>query len=134
VHVSQFIADVLGLQASAFQTPAALKGKKLTWHDPCHLNRHLGAKEQPRRLLKSLADTKYIEMPSADRCCGMGGQFNLLNYELSQKIGEKKIESIEATDADIVVTACPGCQFQLLDGIVRQKKPQKVMSLMEVLG
>ena len=134
VHVSQFIADILGLQASAFQTPAALKGKKLTWHDPCHLNRHLGTKEQPRRLLKSLADVKYIEMPNADRCCGMGGQFNLLNYDLSLKIGEKKLESIEATEADIVVTACPGCQFQLLDGIVRLKKPQKVMSLMEVLG
>jgi glycolate oxidase iron-sulfur subunit len=133
-HVSTFIADVVGLQASAFQTPAALKGKKLTWHDPCHLNRHLGSKEQPRRILKSLEDAKYIEMPGADRCCGMGGQFSMLNYELSQKIGQKKIESIESTEADIVVTACPGCQFQLLDGIVRLKKPQKVMSLMEVLG
>ena len=73
-------------------------------------------------------------MPSADRCCGMGGQFSLLNYELSQKIGERKINGIESTEADIVVTACPGCQFQLLDGIVRLKKPQKVMNLMEVLG
>jgi glycolate oxidase iron-sulfur subunit len=98
------------------------------------LNRHLGSKEQPRRILKSLEGAKYIEMPGADRCCGMGGQFSMLNYELSQKIGQKKIESIESTEADIVVTACPGCQFQLLDGIVRLKKPQKVMSLMEVLG
>ena len=133
-HISQFITDDLGLQASAFETPAALKGKKLTWHDPCHLNRHLGAKEQPRRILKSLADTEFIEMRAADRCCGMGGQFSLLNYELSQKIGEKKIESIEETDADIVVTACPGCQFQLLDGIVRMKKRQKVMNQMEVIA
>jgi glycolate oxidase iron-sulfur subunit len=133
-HVSQFIADDLGLRASAFQTPAALKGKKITWHDPCHLNRHLGVKEQPRRLLRSLADTEYVEMQGSDRCCGMGGQFSLLHYELSQKIGEKKIESIEATDADIVVTACPGCQFQLLDGIVRLNKRQKVMNLMEVIG
>ena len=133
-HVSQFIVDVLGVQASAVRTPESMKGKKLTWHDPCHLNRHLGAKEQPRRLLKSLEGVKYIEMQSADRCCGMGGQFSLLNYELSQRIGEKKLESIEATEADIVVTACPGCQFQLLDGIVRLNKPQKVMSLMEVLS
>lgn len=133
-HVSQFITDVFQLQASAFQTPAALKGKKITWHDPCHLNRHLGAKEQPRSILKSLEGTTYIEMPGADKCCGMGGQFTLMNPELSQKIGEKKINSIESTQADIVVTACPGCQFQLLDGIVRLKKPQKVMNLMEVLG
>jgi glycolate oxidase iron-sulfur subunit len=133
-HVTQFIIDVMGMQASAFETPAALKGKKITWHDPCHLNRHLGAKEQPRNILKSLDGAKFIEMPGADRCCGMGGQFSLLNYELSKKIVEKKIDSIEATEADIVVTACPGCQFQLLDGIVRLKKPQKVMHLMDVLG
>jgi glycolate oxidase iron-sulfur subunit len=133
-HISQFIADVLDLQASAIETPPALRGKRLTWHDPCHLNRHLGVKGQPRRILQSLEDARYIEMPGADKCCGMGGQFSLLNYELSQKIGEKKISGIESTEADIVVTACPGCQFQLLDGIVRLKKPQKVMSLMEVLG
>jgi glycolate oxidase iron-sulfur subunit len=133
-HISQFIDDILRLPASAFATPPALKGKKITWHDPCHLNRHLGAKEQPRRILKSLEGTNFIEMPGADKCCGMGGQFSLLNYELSQKIGQKKIESIESTEADIVVTACPGCQFQLLDNIVRLKKPQKVMSLMEIIG
>jgi glycolate oxidase iron-sulfur subunit len=132
-HSSQFLMNVLNLPASAFQTSNAVKGKKLTWHDPCHLNRHVGVKEQPRQILESLSDARYIEMPNADRCCGMGGQFNLLNYELSMKIAQKKIESIESTDADIVVTACPGCQFQLLDGLARNKSPQKVMSLMEVL-
>ena len=72
-------------------------------------------------------------MPDAGRCCGMAGQFNLLYYDLSQKIAEKKINSIDSTDADIVVTACPGCEFQLLDNLRRLDRPQKVMSLMEVL-
>jgi glycolate oxidase iron-sulfur subunit len=132
-HVSQFLIDVLKLPASAFQTSDAIKGKRLTWHDPCHLNRHLGVKEQPRRMLESLTDARYIEMPNADRCCGMGGQFNLLNYELSMKIAQRKTEGIEATGADIVVTACPGCQFQLMDSLAHQNKPQTVMSLMEVI-
>jgi glycolate oxidase iron-sulfur subunit len=64
----------------------------------------------------------------------MGGQFNLLHYELSMKIAAKKTESIEAADADIVVTACPGCQLQMMDSASRLKKPQKVMNLMDVLG
>jgi glycolate oxidase iron-sulfur subunit len=132
-HISQFLVDVLDLPASSYQTPAEIRGKKLTWHDPCHLNRHLAVKEQPRGILKSLADANYVELPDAGRCCGMAGQFNLFYYELSQKIAEKKVENIESSDADIVVTACPGCQFQLLDNIVRLKKPMKVMSLMEVL-
>jgi len=132
-HISQFLTDVLEMPASAYRTAPALAGKKITWHDPCHLNRHLGIKEQPRQILKSLDGAEYIEMPNADRCCGMAGQFNLLYYELSQKIAEKKIDSIAETDADIVVTACPGCQFQLLDNITRLGRRQKVMSLIEVL-
>jgi len=132
-HVSQFITDVLEVPASAYRTAPALQGKKITWHDPCHLNRHLGIKQQPRKILQSLEGAQFVEMPNADRCCGMAGQFNLLFYELSQKIAERKIESIDQSNADIVVTACPGCQFQLLDNIVRLGKPQKVMSLMEVL-
>jgi glycolate oxidase iron-sulfur subunit len=133
-HMSQFLIDVLDLQASSFQTPAAIKGKTLTWHDPCHLNRHLGVKEQPRRILKSLADVRFVEMPNAGRCCGMAGQFNLFYYDLSKKIAEKKIESIEASEADIVVTACPGCEFQLLDNLARLNKRQKVMTLMDVIS
>ena len=132
-HISQFITDVMEIPASAYRTAPALKGKKITWHDPCHLNRHLGIKQQPRQILQSLDEAEYIEMPNADRCCGMAGQFNLLYYDLSQKIAEKKIASIDASNADIVVTACPGCQFQLLDNITRLGRPQKVMSLMEVM-
>ncbi|HSW40874.1 MAG TPA: (Fe-S)-binding protein [Acidobacteriota bacterium] len=133
-HISQFLTDTLDLQASAFQPSAEIIGKKITWHDPCHLNRHLGIKEQPRRILASLADAAYIEMPDADRCCGMGGQFNLLNYDLSMQIARRKTESIEASGADIVVTACPGCQLQLMDSAARLNKTQKVMNLMEVIG
>jgi glycolate oxidase iron-sulfur subunit len=133
-HISQFLTDILDLPASSFQTPPEIKGRKLTWHDPCHLNRHLGIKEQPRRLLKSLAGVNYVEMPDASRCCGMAGQFSLLFNDLSRKIADRKMESIEASDADIVVTACPGCQYQLLDNLARLNRPQRVMSLMEVLG
>jgi glycolate oxidase iron-sulfur subunit len=132
-HASQFITDVLEIPASAYQTAAAVKGKKITWHDPCHLNRHLGLTQQPRQILKSLDEAQYIEMPDAGRCCGMAGQFNLLYYDLSQKIAEKKIASIDSSGADIVVTACPGCEFQLLDNLTRLGRRQKVMTLMEVL-
>ena len=132
-HVSQFLTDVLELNAPAFGLNPELRGRKLTWHDPCHLNRHLGVKEQPRRILKSLDGAEYVEMPNADRCCGMAGQFSMMHYELSQKIAEKKMDAVASSGADVVVTACPGCQFQLSEGVARRKMPQKVMSLMDVL-
>jgi len=133
-HVTQLIVDLLKLPASVYRATDSISGKKLTWHDPCHLNRHLGIKAQPRQIIRSIPGTEYVEMPNADRCCGMAGQFSLYYYELSKKIAEKTVESVEASGADIVVTACPGCQLQLLDNLTRMGNPKKVMNLMELLG
>jgi len=131
--LSQFLVDVLQLPTSAYQPSREAKGLKVTWHDPCHLSRHLEVISQPRQVINSIPDIEYIEMPNADRCCGMAGTFSIYYYDLSQKIASKKIEAIKATEADIVVTACPGCQIQLIDNITRHKMPQKVMHIIELL-
>ncbi len=131
--ISEFLVDVLKLPASAYQPASEFKGKKVTWHDPCHLGRHLGVTSQPRQILKSIPGIEYVEMPNADRCCGMAGTFSIYYYDLSKKIAQKKMEAIQATDADIVVTACPGCQIQLTDNIVQNKMQQKVKHFMELL-
>jgi glycolate oxidase iron-sulfur subunit len=130
--ITEFLVDVLKLPLSAYRVAEEFRGKTVTWHEPCHLGRYLGVKEQPRKILKSLPDIKYVEMPGADACCGMAGTFSIYFYELSQKIAAKKVDAIEATGADIVVTDCPGCQIQLIDSLTRQKKPVRVRHIMEL--
>lgn len=131
--ITEFLVDILNLPPSAYKVAEEFKGKKVTWHEPCHLGRYLGVTEQPRKILKFLPDIEYIEMPDADRCCGMAGTFSINFYDLSRKIAEKKTDSIDSTGADIVVTDCPGCQIQLIDGITRKQMPQKVLHIMELL-
>jgi glycolate oxidase iron-sulfur subunit len=131
--ISEFLIDVLDLPASAYKPSAEAKGKKVTWHDPCHLSRHLGITSQPRQVIKSIPGIEYIEMPDADRCCGMAGAFSMYYYDLSKEIADKKAASIEATGADIVVSSCPGCEIQLIDSVVRNKLPVKVMHIMELI-
>jgi glycolate oxidase iron-sulfur subunit len=133
VHITAFLVDVLKLPAEAYKAVPAVRGKTVTWHDPCHLSRHMGVREQPRRILKMIPDIKYVEMAEADRCCGMAGGFSLHYYELSSKIADKKIKNIRDSGADIVVSGCPGCEIQLMDGIARHKLPVKVMHIMELL-
>jgi glycolate oxidase iron-sulfur subunit len=130
--ITEFLVDILKLPASSYRVASELKGGKVTWHEPCHLGRYLGIKEQPRKILKSLSDIDYIEMPDADRCCGMAGTFSLNFYNLSRKIAQRKLDSIKSTGADIVLTDCPGCQVQLLDGIMQNGMTQKVMHIMEL--
>jgi glycolate oxidase iron-sulfur subunit len=131
--VSEFLVDVLKLPASAFVPADGVKGKKVTWHDPCHAVRYLGVKDQPRRILSSLPGVEFREMVGADRCCGMAGAFSLHYYDLSKKIGDKKAQRIKDTGADIVATACPGCMIQLTDSVKRNHLPQQVMHIMELL-
>ena len=131
--ITEFLVDVLKLPASAYHASPEAKGKKVTWHDPCHLVRHMGVKEQPRQILKSIPEIEYVEMPNADKCCGMAGTFSIRFYDLSQKIADKKVAGIEETGADIVATDCPGCEIQLIDSTIRQEKPVKVMHIMELL-
>jgi glycolate oxidase iron-sulfur subunit len=128
--ISEFLVDVLKLPA--YRITPALKGKKITWHDSCHLNRYLHVKDQPRQILKSL-EADYREMLRADWCCGMAGSFSMYYYDLSKKIADKKVETIRGTDADIVVAGCPGCMIQLIDNTMRHKVPVKVMHIMELL-
>ena len=130
--ISQFLVDVLKLPPSSYRVSPELKGLKVTWHDPCHLIRYLGIKEEPRQIIKSLDGLKYEEMIRADWCCGMAGTFSISYYDLSKKIAERKMETIKSTGADIVVTSCPGCIIQLTDNIVRHKMPQKVMHIIEL--
>jgi len=131
--ISEFLVDVLKLPASAYQPSAEAKGLKVTWHDPCHLNRHLGIKDQPRQIIKSIPGIEYVDMPNADRCCGMAGTFSIYYYDLSKKIADKKMEAIKASGADIVASSCPGCEIQLIDGVIRNKMPVKVMHIIELL-
>ena len=131
--INEFLVDILKLPDSAYKASPEVKGKKVTWHDPCHLNRYLGVREQPRKILKSIKDIEYIEMTRADWCCGMAGAFSLHYYELSQQIDDRKMDTVKETGADILATGCPGCQVQLTDNALRHKLPIKVMHIMDVL-
>lgn len=131
--ISQFLVDVLKLPSTAYKVRPELRNRKITWHDPCHLNRYLGIKDQPRQIIKSLQGIEYREMVRADWCCGMAGSFSMHYYDLSKKIADKKMETIRATQADIVTAGCPGCMIQLIDNTMRHNMSVKVMHIMDLL-
>ncbi len=105
------VYDATEYLARVIPTGAARLDLTATYHDPCHLRWGQDVSEQPRELLCSVCN--YAEMACAEECCGFGGTFSLLHYELSQRIAARKAESIAATNADVVATACPGCMMQL---------------------
>ena len=105
----------------------------ITYHDPCHL-RTRAITRQPRELLQAAPGVRLTEMEGADKCCGLGGTFNVYHYDTSLQINAPKAAAIIETGADAVVTGCPGCMMQLSDGLKQRGAKTRVMHTLEVLA
>jgi glycolate oxidase iron-sulfur subunit len=102
-----------------------------TYHEPCHLGRGQGVKNQPRDLLRGTG--KFVEMKEADMCCGGAGSFHMDYPDISKKILDKKQMNIEKTGASIVVTGCPGCLIQLTKAAKASNGKFKAMHISQVI-
>ena len=122
------------LAGAGIKAPTRPLAQRVTYHDPCHLARGQGITKEPRHLLQEIPGVQYVELAEADRCCGGGGSFSFTHYELSKRINDRKMQHIAETDAQLVVSECPGCKLHLTDGIVRHSMSQKVRQVAEVLA
>jgi len=122
---AEFLTDCLGVDS--LEAPEPTGSLSLTYHDPCHLDRGMMVKSQPRHLLSSLPRVELVEMADADQCCGGGGAFSIYYPDLSRDIGARKAENVSGTGAGTVVTGCPVCIIQLEEMLRRAGSLQKVV-------
>ncbi len=108
------------------------KKTPVTYHDPCHLRKSLNIYKEPRRLIEANQDYKLVEMSQPERCCGMGGSFNIEHYDLSLRIGMYKRDDILATKAKVVVTSCPACMIQLYDIFSKNEDQVEIRHVIEI--
>lgn len=122
--ISEFIEKYCTYEAKSLNT-------KITYHDPCHLHWGQNISKQPRDILRH--SSNFQEMENPERCCGGGGVFNLLHYDLSRKIGEYKAKAIEKSGANVVATGCPGCRLQIEDLLAANGSAVKCTHTIQVL-
>ena len=91
--------------------------RRVTYQDPCHLAHAQRITRQPRNLLKAIPGLELVEMEASSMCCGGAGFYSMVQPEVSGQILETKIGNIEATEAEQVVTANPGCMMQIEQGL-----------------
>ena len=117
-HFVEVVAEALPGKGARYPRPV-----KVAYHDPCQLGRYLGLTEAPRRILTSINNIELVEhvFTSGERatCCGGGGGFEVVFPELAQILAENRAAELVATGADIIVTHCPGCILQLVEGLRR---------------
>ena len=105
----------------------------VTYQDSCHLAHGQHIRQSPRQLLGAIPGVTFHEMPGSDICCGSAGIYNVVQNEMAMQILQHKMESVNATHAEIIATANPGCMLQLQAGVRLHGSGQRVMHVVEVL-
>jgi glycolate oxidase iron-sulfur subunit len=104
-----------------------------TYQDSCHLAHGQKIRSAPRELLAAVPGLAFREMPLSDVCCGSAGVYNVVHNEMAMRVLARKMESVNATRAQIVATANPGCILQLQAGVRLHGAGQRVMHVVEIL-
>ncbi len=131
-HATQFLLKLVREQR------LRLKDVDLTvaYHDPCDLGRGARVFDEPRALLRSIPGLKMVEPPrnrEESRCCGGGGNLEMMDAELSAEIARQRIEEIVSTGAGAVVTSCQQCVRTLTTYVRRNKVPIEVMDITQLV-
>ncbi|MFX1472655.1 MAG: (Fe-S)-binding protein [Promethearchaeota archaeon] len=125
-HISEFLEEhIADLNFGEFDG-------KFTFHDPCHLGRHMGVYDSPRKVIQHVTRSKVIEMERHGdnaMCCGNGAGMRLLWPEKAKVIGSERIRQAKDIDANVLVTACPFCKNLLVS---QSDNEMKVIDLPEL--
>jgi glycolate oxidase iron-sulfur subunit len=107
--------------------------QKVTYHVPCHMARGLNIVQEPQAVLQSIEGIEFVPLDEADSCCGAAGSYFVTHGDISEAILRRKMEKIQASGADIVVTSCPVCVMQLEHGAELFQVPVTVKHLAEIV-
>jgi glycolate oxidase iron-sulfur subunit len=108
---------------------------RATYHDPCHLSNIQNVRKQPRNLLKRVDGLEMRELADSFpvRCCGSAGIYNITHTPMALELLDRKMDDINATGAELIVSANPGCLMQLEWGVRRNGNEMQVKHLVQVL-
>lgn len=138
LHITQLTADLI---RDGLLKPVKTADMKVTYHDPCNLGRKsepfrsdyrdqnkrrrpmelvrtgdLGEYAAPRMILEAIPGIELIEMNRKKGwayCCGNGAGVAETAPELLESASKERAEEAKMTGADVLVTACPMCEYAL---------------------
>ena len=129
-HATQFLLDLIKRGRIQFQNEKV----RVTYHDPCDLGRSSGIYDPPREILRAIPGVELVELAKNRehcKCCGGGGNLEMVDPQLSVSLAKEKIAEIQATGVDMVVTSCQQCVRTIMTTARKMKIPVKAFNITE---
>lgn len=106
---------------------------KVTWHSNCHALRVQQCIKSSKNLIKKLKNVELIELEYEEECCGFGGTFSVKESDISHAMAKKKIEDIQKTNVDYIISADSGCLMNIAGTMEKSSLPIKGIHLYDFL-
>ncbi len=104
---------------------------KAFYHQPCHLRFRPERASNSLRLLKEMG----VEVTgSSQSCCGHAGTYSIRFKEQSKRMLDDRVNEFNASKADVLLTSCPGCIFQLSKAVPHDRVLHTVEVVEEAIG
>jgi heterodisulfide reductase subunit D len=134
LHITEYLYDLLknGKLKLTKEFP-----HPVTYHDQCHLGRHIGVYDAPREILKAMPGVRFIEMRRIKEnawCCGAGGGVKSGFKDWALEIAKQRIKEAESTNAEYLISSCPFCQHNLSDAIAALNSNLKMLDITRLLN
>ena len=114
-RVSDLAVDISELLARIGLPEAAPKELRVAYHAACSLQHGQKVTSHPKDLLRQ-AGFEVVEPADSHLCCGSAGTYNLMQPEISSKLKERKVRTLEAKQPDIISAGNIGCMIQIGSG------------------
>lgn len=110
IHISQLLNQLIQENKLVFTK----KDLNVTYHDSCHLGRHMEVFDEPREVIKSVADLVEMEnIRENSLCCGAGGGVKSAYPEIAEEMAKSRIKEAKNTKCETLITSCPFCKLNL---------------------
>jgi Fe-S oxidoreductase len=110
VHISQLLDELIRENKLNF-TKADFK---VTYHDSCHLGRHMDVFDEPRKAIESVANIVEMENSREESlCCGAGGGVKSAYPEIANQMAKSRLAQARETGCETLVVSCPFCKLNL---------------------
>jgi Fe-S oxidoreductase len=134
MHITEFLAALKRegrLKLRSFE-------QSVTYHDPCQISRRGGAADAARYLLEDFAEDFREMYPTHNHnwCCGGGGGVQAMKRatKLRHQVFKIKMNQVEDTGADTLISACANCRLTMDESKEHWKWEKGLDSLVEIIA